>query len=100
MNPTDAHAAMGLLADAQARSDADNEDARAVGWVVAVFDPATGFVEMFGPWPKAGAVDAAAWADRRVKRFTAEGDGGVALQTVVFPLFGRHERQGTGPSVA
>lgn len=52
-------------------------------------NPATGSVEMFGPWPKTGAVDGAAWAGRRVEQFTAECDGGVALRTVVFPLFGR-----------
>jgi len=87
MRQTDLQMMRELLSEAQSRSDAADEDAHSIGWVVAVIDPETGTVEMFGPWPKSGAVDAAAWAVDRVERFSIIGDDGTTLRTVVFPLY-------------
>jgi hypothetical protein len=81
-----------LLATAEAISEARDE-AHATGWIVAVTDPETGSTEMFGPWPKDGALDAAAWVDERLARFTDAGDDGVPLTAKVYPLH-RVDRSG------
>ena len=86
MKRTEVQAALNLLAKLEARSAAEDEETNAVGWVVALFDQGTGSVHMYGPWPKDGAVDAAAWATTTVDRFNATDTSGEPLRSVVFPL--------------